>query len=153
MGKMANDTFIQRFEQQLAGLSGIDHWIVALSGGLDSMVLLELASRCLPADRLTVLHINHQLQAEADEWQAFCARQAEQRGLEFRAEKVSLQPGSIETAARNARYEVFAKSQSQNSCVLLAHHRDDQAETSVVPFVSGGGGTGYGCNAPAACSG
>ena len=139
MGKMANDTFLQRFERQLASQSGIDHWIVALSGGLDSMVLLELASRCLPADRLTVLHINHQLQAEADEWQAFCARQAEQRGLVFCAEKVNLQPGSIETAARNARYEVFAKALSENTCLLLAHHSDDQAETLLFRLFRGAG--------------
>lgn len=139
MGKMTGDTFMQRFEQQLAHQSGIHHWIIALSGGLDSMVLLELASRCLPAEQLTVLHINHQLQREAGEWQLFCARQAEQRGLAFHAETVCLQPGSVETAARNARYEVFEQVSSRNTCVLLAHHRDDQAETLLFRLFRGAG--------------
>ena len=129
----------RRFQKQLAKVSSIQHWVVALSGGLDSMVLLELASRCLSAKQLTVLHVNHQLQANADEWELFCAQQAERRGLSFHAEKVQLQSGSVETAARNARYAVFENAVSSKACLLLAHHGDDQAETLLFRLLRGAG--------------
>ncbi len=136
---MSGDALEQNFRQQLATQSSVSHWIIALSGGLDSMVLLELASRCLPAEQLTVLHVNHQLQAEADEWQVFCARQVERRGLRFIAESVSLKEGSVETAARHARYAVFERQLSPGAGVLLAHHGDDQAETLLFRLFRGAG--------------
>lgn len=139
MSGVSVDDLSQRFQRQLTKVSGIQRWIIALSGGLDSMVLLELAARFLPAKQVTVLHVNHQLQSEAGEWQLFCAQQAEQRGLTFRAEKVQLEGGSVETAARNARYSVFEDEMSSDVCLMMAHHADDQAETLLFRLLRGAG--------------
>lgn len=139
---------LSQFQQQLSQyLSGhlserpqIKQWVVGLSGGLDSVVLLHLALQTLPPDRLRVIHINHQLQADADRWQQFCETLCQQSGVAIESHRVTIEPGaSIERAARDARYRVFESSINADQCLLLAQHRDDQAETLLYRLLRGAG--------------
>lgn len=110
---------------------------VALSGGVDSMLLLEAISRL--QGRVTVLHVHHGLQDDADHWAEFCATQARRRQLPFIGERVSVAAGGgIEAAARKARYSAFARHVGSGS-LLLAQHRDDQAETLLERLTRGAG--------------
>ncbi|MES2606768.1 MAG: tRNA lysidine(34) synthetase TilS [Pseudomonadota bacterium] len=124
---------------------------VALSGGLDSMVLLHLllqlqTNGLLPA-RLRALHIHHGLQSDADKWQQHCRQWCEQWQLPFVACKVSVnqqQGESLEAAAREARYTAFAAELQPGEVLVQAHHANDQAETLLLRLLRGSGLQGLG---------
>ncbi|MDN3639207.1 tRNA lysidine(34) synthetase TilS [Simiduia curdlanivorans] len=113
-------------------------WL-ALSGGLDSMVLLHLLSQSGLAFK--ALHVNHQLSAQAGQWQDHCQRACDQLAVELVVELVEVAPAGrgLEDAARQARFAAFAQSLTQDSVLLTAHHRDDQAETLLLRLLRGAG--------------
>ncbi len=119
--------------------------VLGLSGGMDSMVLLDLLSglRAALGFELSALHVNHQLSRHADEWSALCARRARRYGVPLQAVRVEVERDSaegLEAAARAARYAVFAAQDAD--AVVLAHHLDDQAETLLLQLLRGAGPRG-----------
>ena len=132
---------LPRFRERAAGLVPAGSRItVALSGGVDSVVLLDLVCRCAARRRwrVSVAHVNHQLQAPAAQWAAFCRRLCRARQVPLRVSKVSVEPGnSLERAAREARYAVLVRERADY--VALAHNQDDQAETVLLHLLRGTG--------------
>jgi tRNA(Ile)-lysidine synthase len=113
-------------------------WVIALSGGLDSIVMLHIAASHLPSNKLHVLHINHHLQSSADEWSAFCKRQSDALSLPF--SQIDVFPlNNGEAAARDARYIAFKDFLQAGDGLLLGHHADDQAETILFRLLRGSG--------------
>lgn len=118
-------------------------WRIALSGGLDSSVLLHLLAslarrHALPP--LSAIHVHHGLQAVADSWPAHCQRLCAQLGVPLQIEYVQVAGGaSIERAAREARYAAFRQITQAGEVLLLAQHRDDQAETLLFRLLRGAG--------------
>jgi tRNA(Ile)-lysidine synthase len=113
---------------------------VGLSGGLDSMTLLDILWRLAPVKgwQLSALHVNHQLSAHADAWAAFCRRECRARGVPLVVRTVAVARGnSTEAAAREARHAVYRACGADH--VLLAHHLDDQAETVLLRLARGAG--------------
>jgi tRNA(Ile)-lysidine synthase len=113
---------------------------VALSGGVDSTVLLDLLAPRAARFRISCLHVNHGISPNADAWARFCRRLAASYGLPCRVKKVDITPFrslGLEGAARAARYMAFAAERAD--FVVLAQHRDDQAETVLLQLVRGGG--------------
>lgn len=114
---------------------------VGLSGGIDSVVLFDLVARLAASRnwRLRALHVHHGLSPNADSWAAFCARLARSRRAPFRIAGVTVRSDGqgIEGAARLVRYAEFARADAD--VVLLAHHRDDQAETVLLQLLRGAG--------------
>lgn len=130
-----------RFISSLDSSSLISRWVIAHSGGLDSQLLLYLACKVLPRSQIVVLHINHNLQVDADSWSTFSERQAELNGVVHYS--VSVTPdNSSEVAARDARYAAFNNFVIEGDCVLFGHHADDQAETLLFRWLRGAGLTG-----------
>jgi tRNA(Ile)-lysidine synthase len=114
--------------------------LVGLSGGVDSVVLLDSLHRLARTlgFRLSALHVNHQLSSNAGRWSAFCRSLCRARGIPFRVVKVRVPRGnSVEAAARAARYEAFAGAAADY--IVLAHHKDDQAETVLLQLLRGAG--------------
>lgn len=101
---------------------------------------------------LIVVHVNHRLRLEADEDESFVQTVAQELGLTFQftrsdvRRRAEIQSLSLETAAREARYEAFALWAEQYSCprVILAHHADDQVETVLMNLFRGAGWRGLG---------
>jgi tRNA(Ile)-lysidine synthase len=117
-----------------------DQLLVGLSGGVDSVVLLDSLQRVARKlqFRLSALHVNHQLSPHAPRWEAFCRRLCRARGIPFQSVKVRVRRGdSLEAAARAARYGAFARQDCDY--VVLAHHRDDQVETLLLQLLRGAG--------------
>lgn len=114
--------------------------IVGLSGGIDSVVLLDILSRIAGRRRfhLRALHVNHQLSPNARRWAEFCRALCNERAIPLRVTRVTVQRGnSLEAAARSARYDVFRRQRAD--FVALAHNRDDQAETVLLQLLRGAG--------------
>ncbi len=118
---------------------------VALSGGLDSIVLLNALCE-LAAPRnivLSAFHVDHGLSPHAQKWTAFCIEQCRQLGVALTVERVTVDAGAglgTEAAARAARYAVFAKCDAEY--LALAHHADDQVETFLIQLLRGSGAPG-----------
>lgn len=115
---------------------------LGLSGGLDSMMLLEVlaALASTMGFRLSALHVHHGLSPNADEWADFCARECAARQVPLRIERVQVATDAglgIEAAARHARYRCLRS--SGTDVVATAHHLDDQAETVLLQMLRGAG--------------
>jgi len=137
---------VQRF---FPGRSGI---IVAVSGGIDSMVLLHiLATPALGLrDRLVVAHFNHQLRSTESDADAVLVSEAAQRlGLPLESgsgdtRQLAAETGDgIEAAARQLRHRYFARLAKRLEAVIaLAHHAGDQVETFFLRLLRGAGERG-----------
>ena len=125
-------SLLERVDKQLAHFRSADRWLVAYSGGIDSQVLLHLLKSYPDHPPIEVVHINHQLQAQSGQWQAFCQQQAEQLHLPLHCHRVEIDKNSgesLEDLARQARYQVFESLLKSNDVLMLGHHQDDQVET------------------------
>lgn len=134
---------------------GADHpdaiWLVGVSGGLDSVCLLDLlvAAGLRPG----VVHVNHGLRgADSDADAALVADLAKSRGLllytrveDVRARAREWETG-VEEAGRRVRHAFLREigAQTGASGIFLAHHADDQAETVLWNILRGAGLRGLG---------
>ncbi len=117
--------------------------VVALSGGLDSMVLLDLLARAASRRgfELRALHVNHQLSPHAARWAAFCRAECKARNIPIKVVRVQVpRRDSLEAQARALRLAAFAAQKAD--WIATAHHADDQAETVLYRLLRGAGTRG-----------
>ena len=118
---------------------------VALSGGLDSTVLLLALAQLRAGGRvppLRALHVDHGLHTGSGRWSRHCADLAAGLGLDCRIVCVDAAPApgeSPESAARSARYAALAAALGTGEVLLTAHHADDQLEGVLLQWLRGGG--------------
>jgi len=134
----------QQLQTHSAVLDRARQVYVGYSGGLDSHVLLHSVMAMLGAERVTAIHINHQLNAQAADWAEHCAAVSQALGvaLQVHAVDVCQQTSSTENTAREARYQVFEQVLGKGDVLLLAHHQDDQAETVLYRLLRNSGPRG-----------
>lgn len=136
-------SLLERFTKHIQSLLPLNsHICVGLSGGLDSMVLLQLLSqlRAYYPMQLSAVHVHHGLHPQADLWLKFCDQACAERGIPFTAIRIALPPHpvlGIEAAARQARYTAYT--QQAAAVIALAHHKDDQGETLLLQLLRGAG--------------
>jgi len=115
---------------------------VALSGGRDSMALLDALATLAPelGLALSALHVHHGLSKNADAWAAFCADECAKRSVPLTVHRAGIRRAageSLEARARTARYAAYAAADAD--LVALGHHADDQAETLLLQLLRGAG--------------
>ncbi len=124
--------------------------LLAVSGGLDSMVLLDLYARvATDLDRVKVFHCNHGLRGEESEQdEAFVLEQSLERGVECLSVQLDTSPGKrySEEKLRQLRYYQMKESAAALHArwVVLGHHRDDDVETFFIRLLRGTGIQGLG---------
>lgn len=117
-----------------------DRVVLGLSGGVDSIVLLDVLGRLTSRLRfeLQALHVNHQISANAAGWARACVKACRERGIACRVVKVKVDAGaSLERGAREARYAALSRARAEY--IALAHNKDDQAETILLQLFRGAG--------------
>jgi tRNA(Ile)-lysidine synthase len=123
---------------------------VALSGGLDSVVLLDTVCKAQAknqASQIFAFHIHHGLQKQADDWLIFCEKLAKKYKVHFDFRLLHLtdeEQGNVEARARAGRYEALTDLCTEYGIedLLLAHHQNDQAETVLLQLLRGAGVAG-----------
>ena len=113
-----------------------NRYLLAVSGGVDSMVLLAVFHKLnLPFE---VAHINYQLRGEESEQdQALVHKYCSERNITYHLNRADLQQkldedgGNLQQEARKIRYDFFRSILENRSlnCIVTAHHQDDQIET------------------------
>ena len=126
-------------------VSSGERLVLGLSGGLDSVVLLHILKRISPVtgSSLACLHVNHKISPNASVWAKFCSDLCERWHIPLEVVEVDISPhlsSGTEAAARIARYAAFEKAAAEH--IVLAQHRDDQAETLLLQLFRGAGPKG-----------
>jgi len=105
--------------------------VVMLSGGRDSVCLLDLAVRLAGADAVRAFHVNYGLRESADADEALCRRLCERAGVPLDVERPDLRDGgNLQARAREQRYAAADRLARGASAVVAAGHTaDDQVET------------------------
>lgn len=141
-------------------ISGGERILVGVSGGPDSVALLQLLHECRDELRLhlEVAHLQHGIRSgAAGEDARFVADLADRLGIPFHLKEIDLPQmkqsagkGNLEALARAARYTFFDEIVKQRGLekVAVAHTQDDQAETVLMWFLRGTGLKGLGGMAP-----
>ena len=137
-------TYFQTFVEKYPAAQ----YFVAVSGGHDSMLLLELCrSTSIP---ITVLHVNYQLRGEESKGdQAFVEDYCQRHAIPFHVHRIELKEqltsgGNLQQLARKERYAFFETHLKQvpNSFLMAAQHQDDQLETFWLQLYRGSGLSG-----------
>lgn len=117
--------------------------MIAVSGGVDSMVLLNMLSNLIGVE-LVVAHYNHGIRANSGEDEDFVAAAAGKLGLPYEAGRGRLGAGASEERARDARYEFLERVRAKHgaAAVITAHHQDDLIETAFINLLRGTGRRG-----------
>lgn len=118
-------------------------YIIAVSGGVDSMVLCDMA-RQAPGVKLIVAHVNHGIRMDGHEDEWVVAQYAKKYGLQFVSTTLNLGVGASEAQARQVRYNFLqqCRKKYKAEAILLAHHQDDMIETALIALVRGTGWRG-----------
>ncbi|MGE4570446.1 MAG: tRNA lysidine(34) synthetase TilS [Gammaproteobacteria bacterium] len=116
--------------------------VVALSGGVDSVVLLHYLCKHY-SGQVRAVHINHNLSMYCHQWQSFCESLCKKLEVDFTSVDISIENTSnIEGIARRKRYLSLTSELKDNELLCTAHHQDDQAETLLLQLFRGCGVAG-----------
>lgn len=123
-------------------------YVLAVSGGVDSMVLLDLLARHslgegrlsnLSGVELIVAHFNHGIRPDSHLDEELVSARAKQLGLAYEGGRAALGGKAGEDAARRARYDFLAtvRRKHKAKAIITAHHQDDLIETALINLLRG----------------
>lgn len=117
-------------------------YVVAVSGGVDSVVLLHLLQQ-QPGLDLVVAHFDHGIRPDSHRDAELVAKLAQQYSLPFYSQQAKLGPVS-EEVARTARYKFLhdCRKKFEARAIVTAHHQDDVLETIIINYLRGTGWRG-----------
>ena len=113
--------------------------VALLSGGRDSVCLLDLTVRLLGSEQLTALHVNYGLRDDSDVDEAHCAALCRRLGVRLEIEQPRRPegPGNLQAWARDARYAAAARlALAADGLIATGHTADDQVETILYRLAS-----------------
>lgn len=117
-------------------------YIVAVSGGVDSMVLLDMMHRT-SAGELIVAHFDHGIRPDSASDAVFVAAAAKRYNLPYEMKRENLGPSASEALARERRYVFLHElAQKHDAKIVTAHHLDDVVETVAINLTRGTGWRG-----------
>ncbi|HEX9679533.1 MAG TPA: tRNA lysidine(34) synthetase TilS [Candidatus Saccharimonadales bacterium] len=118
-------------------------YIVAVSGGVDSVVLLDLLSRQTELE-LIVAHFDHGIRVDSGRDRQFVSSLAKKYKHKFESAEGQLGPDASEAKARAVRYKFLKQVKSKHRAVgiVTAHHQDDIIETAIINLIRGTGPKG-----------
>lgn len=117
-------------------------YVLAVSGGVDSVVLLDLMvklAKSKPTYQLVVAHLDHGIRSDSDIDRQLVQNIANKHGLVFVYDTANLGEKASEDAARKARYRFLRKVQQATGAdaIVTAHHQDDLLETAILNLLRG----------------
>jgi tRNA(Ile)-lysidine synthase len=120
-------------------LTGPEPLLVMLSGGRDSVCMLDIAVRARGVEAVRALHVNYGLREEAGEDERYCAELCGRLGVALELERPRWPegPGNLQAWAREARYAAAARLvDAAGATIVTGHTADDQVETILYRLAS-----------------
>jgi len=116
--------------------------VIALSGGIDSIVLLHYLYTHYP-NNLRAIHCNHHLSKHCVEWSEFCKDLCNKLSIPYSNVDILIENESnLEENARKKRYHSLLSNLKEDEVLCTAHHQNDQAETLLLQLFRGAGVAG-----------
>lgn len=114
-------------------------YVLALSGGVDSVVLLDLLTRQKPTLDIIIAHFDHGIRPDSNKDRKLAKQLAKNYGLKFIYEEGRLGENASEDKARQARYKFLLNAVKDTKAISLitAHHQDDLIETAIINIIRG----------------
>ena len=118
-------------------------YVVAVSGGIDSMVLLHLLHSAANIS-ITAVHVNHGIRPDSDQDQSLVEAFCKSHNIEYVTQRLNLGQAVSEAQARSARYKVLQQCRITRNAdaIITAHHKDDLLETAIINIIRGTGWRG-----------
>ncbi len=123
-------------------------FLVALSGGIDSILLLNIVNEiCKDKEyQVRAIHINHNISKNADAMHNQCISICDNYNIQLIVKKIyKVENSNIEENLRNERYKQIFESMYDDEALLLGHHNDDQIETFLYRLFRGSSPHGLSC--------
>ncbi|MGH7195800.1 MAG: tRNA lysidine(34) synthetase TilS [Candidatus Saccharimonadales bacterium] len=124
-------------------------YVLAVSGGVDSVVLLDILCHNFAVSKTrswkdVVAHFDHGIRADSGDDRKFVQKLAAKYGLDFFYDEGKLGAKASEALAREKRYEFLEKvrAQTKSQAIITAHHQDDLLETAIINIMRGTGRKG-----------
>jgi tRNA(Ile)-lysidine synthase len=120
-------------------LAGPSPVLAMLSGGRDSVCILDLAVRARGPEGVSVLHVNYGLREEAGEDERHCTELCLRLGVSLEVERPRRPagPGNLQAWAREERYAAAARlAEASGATIVTGHTADDQVETILYRLAS-----------------
>ena len=115
-------------------------FLIAISGGIDSMLLLKIASLINQESKFSfrAIHINHNMSSNSKEMEECCVNSCLKYSIDLEIQKIdgNIQ-NNIENRLREKRYQILLSSAHQDESILIAHHEDDNIETFIYRLIRG----------------
>jgi len=119
------------------------HFLLAVSGGIDSMVLLKFFQKNQESFRFSVAHVNHNYHSDAKKMENLVKDQCRQMNNDLIIENIYLKGvnSNIESNFRKMRYRKLEEIRKEIKAdfILTAHHADDQVETILMKILNSSG--------------
>ena len=125
----------KNFSSQLSLVAGNNKkFLIAISGGIDSQVLLDLCLKNVPLNNLHAIHINHNLTAQAKRYEHFVRKNCLKKKIPLTViseNRNSVRGESMEMWGRRVRYKGYSNTliKLNFDYILTAHHANDNLET------------------------
>jgi tRNA(Ile)-lysidine synthetase-like protein len=115
-------------------------YVIAVSGGVDSMALLDLLVESITEkQKLVVAHVDHGMRPDSAEERKLVEKTAKALNLDFEYLEARLGPNASEETAREVRYKFLyhIKDKYKAEAIITAHHEDDLIETAIINLIRG----------------
>ena len=147
MGNSNHNNIKEKVHQSLKK-TGRKNFLLAISGGSDSMLLLKILYELSNEYeyKIRAIHINHNISSNSDEMEKHCIDICSRHNIEIIIKNISITPkNNIEDNLRNLRYEAIFNSMNDFEALILGHHFDDQIETFFYRLFRGSSPIGLSC--------
>lgn len=144
----SNLTNIKEKVYQSLKKSGRTNFLVAVSGGSDSLLLLKIMHELSNEFEyyIRAIHINHNVSDNSDEMERYCIQVCKRYNIELLNKKITiLSKNNLEENLRAQRYEMIFNSMNDSETLVLGHHMDDQIETFFYRLFRGSSPIGLSC--------
>ena len=135
-----NHKYIKETIKKSLSCTSKNKFLIAISGGIDSMLLLKMSSLISNESNLSfrAIHINHNLSANSKEMEECCIKSCNKYHIDLQVKNIyEDKKNNIEDRLREKRYEILFNNVKDNESLLTGHHEDDQIETFIYRLVRG----------------
>lgn len=137
---------ISKLDLSKYNIKNTDYIVVGVSGGSDSVALLDLLLNSIDHSKIVVAHVNHHVRIESDIEEEYLKNFCLERNIIFETTKfLEYKENNFENEARKRRYKFYENLllKYNSKFLFLAHHGDDLIETVMMKIVRGSNLTGY----------